>query len=282
MVRRRYNCELEYSDLAQLSPQESSLILTHNSKKPIRINGELSFLVSVRDQIVGVAKVVSKNNLCDSSISALQEVVSMVLESTLLAASSMEVIELLEGQLTPKSPSNVVNLARVRQSHLKTNDYVNTKSFDGNTSYNIPFMIEGSNFEDILRMAIEIHEQSRRYAFVHFDQLNHDVRTSFEGLESVGHVTLFVPDICALKDSEIFTMVSFMKSERTKESPQFIVGSVRTLKSVLERQIVPREFVELMSVGYLRMNKTFSEYRREGLTQFLFESLTRPPNLELT
>ncbi len=283
MVKTRYGCELNYKILDELNDKEKGLLCSLDSKAPaLKVENKAFFPVMVKGDLVGAAEVLDCDEICDRSLRALKDIISLVIESLHVTANSLEVISVLEKQLTstPKKHTNVISINKFKPLNGHTNTYRFNKSFNGTSTFNVPCLLESKSSDDLFKMAVEIHEHSRRFALLSFDQIDLKIRTNPAELKKLGNISLYIKDISKLSDSELFAVIGFLKSERTKEHPQIIGACPSEIKEVLGNKFVPKELVDLLNVAYLRMDKPFDIYKKEGLVEFFFQSLQdhRPLN----
>ncbi|MCB0357380.1 MAG: hypothetical protein KDD40_10250 [Bdellovibrionales bacterium] len=275
MIKDRYGCHISYKSLGDLSEQEKLQLCSLNTLSMVsKETSIVLFPVSVKGELVGAVEVDEANQLGARSLMALKDVVTMVLESLHLTANSIELINLLEQQLVEKkapSDSNVISLNQYKQIQGMTSALL-PKVFKRRTTFNVPCLIEAKNRYDIHKMALEVHDFSRRMAFVFFNMLEENVRQSYKDWETLGNISLFIPDISLLKDEEIFNLINFLKGARTQDSPQIIAGSSLQIKDILDKELLPRELIQLLNVAYLRMDEPFATYKKQGLVEYFFDS----------
>ncbi|MCB0390282.1 MAG: hypothetical protein KDD58_03275 [Bdellovibrionales bacterium] len=276
MVNRRYGCELSYRVLDELADEDKKILCGLDPKGPaLRQGSRALFPIAVKGDVMGMAEVSKSEQIHDRSLRAMQEVISMVIESLHLTANNLEIVQFLEKQLEqkPKSDSKVVSLVHYKTEQGIKTHYTWNKSFSGKTTFNVPCLIEAKNSLDIHKMSLEVHEHSRRYAFLFFNQLDKKVRLNPIEWHALGNISLFIPDISSIKDEELFSLTSFLKSSRTKESPQIIAGSLLPIKDIYKNQLIPKEVINLLSVAFLRLENSFEFYKNQGLIKFFFDSL---------
>lgn len=284
LVRDRYECEIHYRILEELSSSEKILLCSMDSKATtLKLEAKSLFPISIKGEIVGAAEILQSKELQDLSLKALRRVVSIVIESLHTMSNTAEVMSVLEKQFLPKisKASNVIPM----MEYKKTEDITQPDptipnewnvNFHGNTRFNIPCLIESKSMKDIHKMALEVHEHSQRFAFLYYNQLDFNIRTSASELHKLGNVSLFVPNITYLKDEEIFALINFLKSSRTKESPQIIAGSSILIKDILHTKLLPKELIGLLNVAFLRMENSFEIYKKQGLVEYFFDSFHNP------
>lgn len=272
MVKYRYGCDLKYKSLGDLEVGEKNLICSLHPKAPaLNLVGKHLFPLSLKGEVIGVAELECKTPFNEKTLQALRCVMDLVIESLHLTACSLEVIETFENHL--QGHPTVSKIISTRQGSQR--DTVNSPwlvNFNDPQVKHNPCLIEGANGDDIHKMAIELHEHFRRYAFLSFYQLSQEVRTHHQQLHLLNNTTLFVPNITALSDEELFTLINFLKSERTPQSPQLIVGSTTRIRDLLDKELIPRELIRSLQSSFVRMQCSFEAYKKQGLLKSFLES----------
>ncbi len=96
----------------------------------------------------------------------------------------------------------------------------------------ISWLIQAESNIDLIKAAHEIHELSKRFAFVHFSDIDKDKKTMSSVLE-IGDTTLFIDDIEELSLDEQTVVFNVIKSSLDKtQSPKFIIGINNTLGKI--------------------------------------------------
>lgn len=276
MVNDRYGCELVYRDLQSIKEKEKASFCGIGSQSPIRVIQNRSiFPISVKGDLVGIGEVRDRERISDRSIHAIRDFLSIFIESLHLSQDSRLLLHALEKQfqMSSKSTSNVISLQNFKLEQGIGSPHVFDIAFDGNSSINIPFLIEAPTKEDAFKMALEVHGRSRRFAFLDFSQMDLRARTRLDELQKLGNISLFINELSLLKDEEIFCLTTYLKQKPSPQRPQIIAASSQKIKCLLEKQIVPRELIELLNVAFLRMTDSFYIYRKKGLIEYFFREL---------
>jgi hypothetical protein len=275
MIRKRYGCDLQYKPLEDLEAAEKSLLCSLNKDKHIIDESKrILFPVASNKEVLGMAIIENCDEFTERRIKALIDVVHLVVASVNETAGKHEVLQLLERQFNKSpEPTKIIALNKFRNIQHQLNEKSRIRNgFNGKSTFNIPCLIESVRPYDILKMALEVHDHSRRFAFIYFHHLEESVRTNAYELQKLGNISLYVPDITKLNDGELFALLNFLKGERTKNSPQIIAGSTVLIQSVVQHRLVPTEFVDLLKVAFLRMEDEFSVYKSRGLVEYFFDS----------
>ncbi len=275
LVDRRYKCKLDVKTVEQLTSQEVDFYSSYEANViDVSEPSRAVFPILIQQGLAGVAEILDAEHLSGQDWTTLRDLIAMVLESVFMSSRQSEVLGALERQLASPEDSNVVDYSRLKKRQREgQTEHRFDKDFSGKNTLQISFLIESNNFDDMQKMAVEIHEKSKRFAFLHFDQIDKDARNSSEKIKALGPVTLFISDIAKLSDKEIFAVVEYLKYRRGYDGPQFVSGTLRPTSELLNFGIVPSELVRLLSAAQLRMTKSFSEYVNDGIVPYLFKNL---------
>lgn len=170
-------------------------------------------------------------------------------------------------------PSNVIPMRRPAQiRHAAAFSRVNDKRW----LLRLDCLIESKHVSEIHKMAMELHSQSRRYAFLEYRDLDRNVRQSVAGLLSMGAITIFVTSILDLCASEQAVLRELMQVE-SLQRPLLMVGSTLPYSELRGEVGVDMEFLNQLSRAYIKLTKPFSEYKAQGLIHYFLDSLSESP-----
>ena len=268
LIKNRYGCDLSYRALKDLTEDERIKACSHSHALSIHLHGEA----------VGVVYVSNSHHLCADSLKALKEVVSTVMEFTLQSSNHLEIINLLEHQLGQQNETNIIKMIRPNRT---TNAFLNTKNYSEDMGPNTPVLIEANSHDDILKMAVEIHERSQRYAFIQFDQLSDSARLNSSELHGMGRISLFIPDLVELTSAETLTLIHFINTSTSSDCPQIIVGTLLRSEQLMQMDSIHKNLYTLLNTAVFRLQKPFGSFARNDLNQFFANTFTPQAPLEL-
>ncbi len=206
------------------------------------------------------------SEMCESILGGLED---MDVKREALERMQIQMEKNLNGEL----PSNVIELHRKplsRISHLPS-------SSSGKTyMLKLDCLIEASQTSEVHKMAMELHSQSSRMAFVDYSKLDLKQRQSISHLMGLGAISLYVPDIMTLTlyEQEIFR---HLMQQNTLNRPLLMVGSVKTYSDLRGEARVDKEFLTLLARAYIKLTRPFSEYKEQGLIHYFLDSLSSNP-----
>lgn len=171
-----------------------------------------------------------------------------------------------------ETPSNVIPLRRTQGRGSEMN-LPKRKRW----TLRLDCLIEGADPLEIHKMASELHDQSSRYAFVNYQDLDKNERLMPSELLELGAITLFVPNVLELSRSEQ-QVLKYIASLATEERPLMMVGSLLPYAELLSEPRVDSEFLGLLVRAYIKLTRPFKEYKEQGLIQYFLDSLSENPS----
>ena len=202
------------------------------------------------------------------------------LEGLLTSAQAMESnrdsldrLQLRMGTIQEEIPSNVIPLRRAPEvSRPSAFTNVNDKRW----MLRLDCLIESKYISEIHKMAMELHSQSRRYAFIEFRDVDKNSRASVPDLLAMGAISIFVPSILDLTAAEQEILRELMQVE-SLQRPLLMVGSTLTYSDLRGEAGVNMDFLNQLSRAYIKLTKPFTEYKEQGLIHYFLDSLSESP-----
>ena len=134
-------------------------------------------------------------------------------------------------------------------------------------------LIESRHISEIHKMAMELHSQSRRYAFLEYRDLDKATRQSLPALLKLGAMTLFVPSILDLTSGEQETLLSLVQ-QNSLQRPLLMVGTTQPFAELRGESGVNLDLLATLSRAYIKLSRPFSEYKDQGLIHFFLDTLS--------
>lgn len=264
----------------------SGYTLNWSSSQPLHkdiafnfINEEhrIQFPIRYKDRIVGTAEIKSEKVVSHSEAQKLSDMIDLLFGPTIDNIERLKFAQRLEDNMLNQKPANnVISLNKKRMEKFNiepTVDPVHTKK---RPQLYAPILIQGQNDYDISRLALEIHYSLDRMAFLHYGDLDLATRIQVSELKSLGSISLFVPNIMELSRTEKSTLIDMCAETGRKDIPLIIAGTTSTYQVLLAKMGYTRELTQSLSETYLRMTKSFKDYKEQGILPFIYENLTRP------
>lgn len=253
------------------SKLESPLELLNQAPSPIT-EGDLAFTGLVTSY--GLWGFRSVKPLSAELRQEMREMCESLLGGLEALESKREQLERMQSQLEQAlngtTPDNVISLRR--------RSLVSRPSFSSSRRFTLKrdCFMEGSNLDEIRKMATELHSQGSRIAFIDYSTLEIPIRQSISQLLGMGAITLFVPNILdlSLYEQEILRHVIL---QDTSQRPLFMVGSPLSYSDLRTDNRIDPNFLALLAKTYVKLTRPFSEYREQGLIQYFLDSLSENP-----
>ncbi len=207
---------------------------------------------------------------------SVREALEGLLASARELESDRDSLRLLETQVSTMQeevPSNVIPMRRPPQVR-RPNAFADVN--DKRWILRLDCLIESKYISEIHKMAMELHSQSRRYAFMELRDIDKKSRTSLPDLLAMGAISLFVPCILDLTAAEQDTLRQLMDIE-SLQRPLLMVGSTVPFSQLRTEAGINLEFLNLLSRAYIKLTKPFTEYKEQGLIHYFLDSLSESP-----
>lgn len=170
-------------------------------------------------------------------------------------------------------PSNVVPFRRrTGTSYIPAFSNINDRRW----VLRLDCLIESPYVSEIHKMALELHLQSRRYAFIEHRDLSAESKTSVPDLLAMGAITLFVSDIMTLSPAEQLTLLDLTQQD-TPTRPLLMVGSTLPYSELCGEPGLNLDLLAVLARAYIKLTRPFQEYKDQGLIHYFLDSLSENP-----
>lgn len=270
-----FGATIEY---VSVSPANAHIRDELLKNSPLKKNEEWVFAVHTLKSIVGWA-IVKCDQLNDDKLrEKFIDFIEVFLEAPFEMSERIKTLEEIEVTLNRQfveagGGSNVIPFRR--ENSIIENDH-SVVSLRPKTplGFSVPLLISGQSEIEIFKMALELHELSGRFAFVHLKDI--DLSDQRE-LLNLGPITIFIPNIENL-DLDLQQKIStYLSSFPSVLNPQIIVGSLLASQQLASRASIDRRLLSKLQSCHLKMDRPFREYRREGIFEFYLASLVQRP-----
>lgn len=273
---KRYGCSIQYltpEDIKKISLANANNPAAHlffQKGEPQADNEQVLLPLYVNNTFAGAARISKPDQIQSKDRQDIFQFISLVMERRLEQAFGDDVRSFTEEVARTQEYSNVIPLRPAQKGTL----YPLINKAQNSNSFSFSFLIESQNSEDILKMALEIHDRTQRIAFVRLEDIDDSAFESVDAISNLGNITVFAQDITKISHSRQRSLMKFFETPRDKWSPQFIAGTSLTHSQLRNDVRVYNALIPSLSVGYLRMTQPFSFYRKENLLEFFFDGLT--------
>lgn len=221
-------------------------------------------------------KMESTTPLDKNKAGSIREAIADLLNSAEALDDRRQSLEALEQKMSiiqEDIPTNVIPIRRRHQRPPSAFSSVNDRRW----ILRLDCLIESRYISEIHKMALELHSQSRRYAFLEYRDVDKDCRNSPTELLTLGAITLFVPSILDLTFREQDVLHRIMSVDSTQR-PLLMVGSTQTYSDLRNEAGVHREFLSQLTQAYIKLSRPFAEYKEQGLIHYFLDSLSESPS----
>lgn len=186
---------------------------------------------------------------------------------------SLDRLQARIGTIQEELPSNVIPMrapSRIQRPSAFS------KIDDKRWILRLDCLIESKYVSEIHKMAMELHSQSRRYAFIEFRDIDKKSRHSLPDLLAMGAISIFVPCILDLHLEEQKLLRELMEIE-SLQRPLLMVGSTLPFSELRGESGVNMDFLNQLSRAYIKLTRPFAEYKEQGLIHYFLDSLSESP-----
>jgi hypothetical protein len=260
LLNSRYGKSLEFRHLMDLSK------LQGNSEPAIHGN-DLYIPIVVEEQFLGTAIIPHGWELSLEVKNNVTQLVRMVLEPHLYT----EFLARRETNLRSVEFGNfsATNLNQYTENYENEDQDISI----GETQTLITSLLHlhGHDNSLIKKIALQIHEFSARWAFVHFEDVCKDLDTAMD-ICSLGAMTLFIENIEALTPKHQDLLAEYLKSPRSLSEPLILTSSNLSLEK-LYTGLVNTTLIEHIQSSHLEIERAplNSVMLRELLDLFFYK-----------
>lgn len=272
LLRARFGAELSYQ---KFGPEQQELHDQLLIQSPLKQADKWLFPVFREYQLVGCAILTGIDQPLETMSEQLSEFVDMYLDAAVALTDRVDLLDSIERQMNRSSidAGGGANVIPMRKPTIELPDHsIPRLRRRARLGFALPCLLEGPTDDDLKHLALELHELSGRYAFVYLKDLAWSKAADLMGL---GPVTLFIPDIAKLTLQEQIALTEYLQSRPSVGNAQIVAATVRSYADISQSGAVTMDLLHLMSVCYMKMDRPFREYRREGIVEFFFGSLIR-------
>jgi hypothetical protein len=238
----------------------------------------VAFPVKTEGHLTGLAVVRGLSAEQPPKLMMLAELVSMVLEHSARTEERGERLRMIEERLRVMDEnSNVISLRRSRQGQAMQitdlSDLIDQSAPLApalNPISAMPLLIETKPGFPLHRIAVEIHQLSKRWAIVNSNDLPADIFMNRQALTELGSLTLFIPDLAELTTGQQIKLAEYLATKPGPDAPHVIAGVVGTALDLEARgQLLPY-LSRLFCISNLQWtDKTPDQINKEFVTASL-------------
>ncbi len=246
--------------------------------QPLTLNGHHYFPIYVDGDLFGAIQHEGES-LHSLDQTKILELVDLILGETLSSLYKSESMQRLEDNLYSSSaPAGVVKLSDFRKS--KAPQRASLYSVDSSMSsdfqaasrqrlLNIATLIEAADLEDAFKMALEVHEEGKRFAFINYWDLPREVREDAKALKDLGAMTIYLPNIQLLSEAEqaaLKLQFKEMTDEKVPmdERPLWLSATTISYVDLMKHRNLDQQLLKYLSMSFLRIQKSIENMLGPG------------------
>lgn len=225
-----------------------------------------------RDQMIVGTAVISGVSLQDCDLSDdLKQWIELYIEAynfSIQAYEHNENIQKIETYLIaqeeiPKPLSNVISLQQ-RRSKSDTLQMKNRSHLRAGFAQS--YLIESTDMMEAFKLAQEIHHISGRFAFISLTDL---VPVSASSFLELGDVTIWIKELAELTHEHQEACRLHLEQKPEVNNSHFIACSQYSSQDLIEKFQFCPELLKELQKSFIKMKKSFSDYKRMGLFELL-------------
>lgn len=274
LISRQFGCSFEFQARTDLEREElewNSLQHGLLSGQPISFGDWIFLPVFNGDTLAGAGRIERREKITENDLLYIHQMIRLVLESRLEGLDRIDWLDRCESMSrADREEAAQSNVIALNQFHRNKFPLPAKGRLD---LLNFPFLIEAESESEAFKMAQEIHSMSQRYAFLPLQDLNAEALNSTESIEALGAITIYISDITQISRSQQVRIAAFYASERTGDSPQFIVVSSLSVGELKQNPTILPQFLSAVTTSYLAMNKPFAHYKKNNLMDFFYSGI---------
>lgn len=264
-------CSLEFqpaSDLSLDNWNESELLpFLENSRSEAlqyieSVNGsQVAFPVNLQGRFAGLAVVNGWKDSKPRELLLLAELMTMMIEYSLSKEDRNERLRLIEERIQlmdessnviPLRPSQFSRVLQLTEPEIRP---IRSKS----PLTSMPLLIETKPGFPLHRIALEVHNQSGRWAFVSAEDLPPDIFDSRKNLEQLGSVTLFIRDLSILTTNQQLKLAEYLAIKPSADMPHVIAGVNSPIQELENKRAVLQALLGLFCKSTLQWTEKSTE-----------------------
>ncbi len=230
---------------------------------------DLYFPIQRVNSLSAWLEVTAAAELSLTEISKLVQLIDLVLEPTFAFMHRLGSIQSLETALDESGPTqhNVIKLGDFRtlvqrKNVISIEAYSNQQKVLKSPKF---CFVEAASSEDVFKLALRIHDSSRRYAFVSYKDLTQN-EIPFKEL---GPVTVLISNMELLTDRQQTEILEYISIDYKGECPLFLFGSSYSLLELQERFSLRADFLDPMGDSRILLQKPLQFYTPEQINKII-------------
>lgn len=214
--------------------------------------GDLYIPISVHETFLGLAKVPGVQDLADTSVAAIADVVKLVLEPALYRRYLDARFDVIHSQGFVEAGSTPP--AAVKNDSPKA------------------VLLHSRNPHHVSNLAFTLHEETGRWAFLRYSDMNNDFGNT-GSLESLGKATIFIEDVLQISPAQWGILKDFLLTSNPDFHPLILLGTNRSWTEWHESGEMDHDILDLVAPYTAELDRWPTA---RNLAQEAFRMLLKP------
>jgi hypothetical protein len=261
-LETRFKSEFQYISYVADHPDWQLILSLLFQNQPLTLNGHCYFPLMVDGCLIGVIQQ-QGHALHKLDQDKVAELVELILGSTLNSLFKGEGMQRLEENMrTSTAPAGVVKISDFKKSrNPQSYDEIAGSSEKHQRLLNIPTLMECGEIFEAFKVALEIHEDCRRLAFITYWDLPSSVREDAKELNALGPLTLFLPNPHLLNPREQQALKQHLRSSiaeglAPETLPHWLSATMISYADLLRHRNFDQQLLKQLSMSFLRIQKS--------------------------
>lgn len=285
LVLARFKCELELLSVTDSHEIDASILMSDD--------GDIHFTLEYKNVFLSKAVIYGGSSLMPHDQKDVIELCKAILEPVLYSlVINRNVITNIE-ETKAETDENVISLFNKKQEreealsllhsdsdmdentdedYFTTNEEIFSETFTPDFQTHL-VILEGARLDLLERTARQIHDLAGHWAMVNYNDIRSHIQ-SWKDIMDLGPITVFVSDVLDLSPMEREWVLELQYQTQNEDAPLFVVGSLRSLRSLVNSGNLEFHHMERMQRSIISMPQLSldSEQRKETL-ELLFLQL---------
>ncbi len=252
IVKSRYGKDITLSFMQEASSldfKEDAFLVSR---------GDLHVPIQVDSKFFATAVVESGASLQSIDQETVSQLIRLMLEPEFLTWYTKQMTHNSKQVLNSDSNSSVISIFEPFQlvelaQTVKSTPEIRKTSEKSLSATNV-ICVQTPNPNLIPRIANEIHDVSKRWAFLKFSDVAIEMK-SVEDLRGLGSLTLWIEDILNLSPEQQSLIHQFISDASPAEEPLLIIGSASGIESLEEQKMIHLGLGKILKMNRLEVDR---------------------------
>lgn len=258
LLQKKYQGQFDYLPFVKESSDWSLILSLSFQQQPLHLNDQDFFPIFTDGELMGALRRAGEK----LSAEQLKEVMSL---SHLILGETLSLLkkeaELVRHEVHMNSDNHLNGVVYISQFKKdRTLTLVPPISIRERKFVSIPTLIEAKTSEEAFRFALDLHQDSGRFAFINYLDLDSSVRQNLHELTPLGEMTVYLPNPqdLEIREQERLKRYLFETTPQNSAEPAILWLSSITLPYaiLLRSRSIDQQLLKHLSISYFRLRET--------------------------